>query len=147
MSTSSPTPSPIQLPTWLRIALSIIVSAISVLNVTTLHIGGSAASYLSAGLAFALYIGIQPLTGDAFQNLLLQIFPAKVLQQIHGVIGGIVVFVTAVITQSHWSVAVTAIVLGVVNEFIALGFGPAGTAPIITPPTKASLLERILHRR
>lgn len=113
-----------------RGVLSLLTGAASVLNITTFGFGGSWAVYISAALAFFAYIGIPPVTGNAFQTLLLKVFPAAWVQTIHGLLGAAMAAVSILVTQAKWSTAVTAIVLGVVAELGALGFGPTGTAPI-----------------
>lgn len=135
----APTPAPKKtelssLPNVVRVILGIIASAASVLNVTTFGLGGSAAAYVSAGLAALAYIGIPPLTGNAFQELLLKVVPASWVQTIHGLIGAAIAAVTVIIAQAHWSTGVTAAVLAVVSGLGALGFGPAGTQPVTPTP-------------
>lgn len=121
-----------------RGVLSLITGAASVLNITTFGIGGSWAIYISAALAFFAYIGIPPVTGNAFQILLLKIFPAQWVQTVHGVLGAAMAAVSILVTQAKFSTALTALILGVVAELGALGFGPTGTAPI----TAASLPKK-----
>lgn len=154
----APAPAPkaefITLPNIVRVILGIIVSVAAVLNVTTFHWAGNAAAYVSAGLAFAAYVGVPPVTGNAFQDLLLQILPASTVQTAHVIIGAGIGAVTVVVAHANWSTAVTAIVLGVVSALGALGFGPVGTDPV-TPPAPQSALGRLpawaksksVHRR
>lgn len=126
----TPTPDPITLSNAVRVVLAILVSAASVLNVTTFGIGGAWATYISAGLAFFAYIGIPPVTGNSFQALLLGIFPAKYVQTVHGLLGAAMAAVSVLVTQANFSKPVAALVLGVVAALGALGFGPVGTAPV-----------------
>jgi hypothetical protein len=140
---AAPTPTGLAslIPVWARLVLSLITGAASVLNVTTFGFGGSAAIYLSGGLAFFAYIGIPPVTGEAFQNVLLKLFPASWVQTIHGILGGVILIVTGLVTQAHWSTAVTAAAVGVITELGALGFGPTGTGPVTAPATVPLLLH------
>lgn len=128
----SPTPAPAPvsvpgLPVKVRVALSLAIGALSVLNITTFGFGGDASTYISAALAFFGYIGIGPVTGDAFQKALLDIFPAAWVQTIHGVLGAAVAAASVLVATAHWSTAATAVVVGVITELGALGFGPTGT--------------------
>lgn len=137
MSVTPPTPAPAPIPILSltlaeRVVLSILLSTAVVLNVTTFNLGGEWSAYLSAAVLFGGYFGIAPVDGDAFQNLLMQIFPAAWVQWVHGILAAVIVAASFLAAHAGWSTALTAIVLGVIAALDALGFGPAGTEPVTT---------------
>lgn len=130
MSVTPPAPAPFTLPTGVRVVLSLLAGIASVLNITTFGFGATAAVYISAALAFLAYAGIPPVTGAAFQNLLLKVIPAPWVQTVHGLLGAAIAGVSVLVATAGWSTAVTGTVIGVVTLLGALGFGPTGPTPL-----------------